>query len=108
MKYKFVRLGSPERADMSDMFVKLGLPHGHKWPAEGIAPMMMDGIKVWVKPANPKEDKAQGVRKSSKHRVMCECPGCKRTMSAGRLFQHKCVLKKRASRSKAALAAQGK
>ena len=95
MKYQFIRLdGAPWPANVNDLMRKLGVPK-HKWPDEGLAPVMVDGIKVWVTPANPKMDKAAGVPKSSAHRVMCECPGCARIVPAGRLAQHKCGTKKR-------------
>lgn len=90
MKYQFIRLdGAPWPAQAHDMMKKAGLP-AEKWPDSGLAPFMVDGIKVWVNPANPKMDRAAGVPKSSTHRVMCECPGCGRVVSAGRLAQHKC------------------
>lgn len=91
MKYKFVRLdGAPWPAQNGDMLKKLDMPEASKLPEEGIPPRMVDGIKVWVTPANPKKNLALGIRKSSVHRVLCECPGCGRVVSAGRLAQHKC------------------
>jgi len=90
MKYKFVSLVNPNwNAHTHEIMKKLGITK-EKWPDSGLAPVMVDGIKVWVNPANPKQNRALGIKKSSTHRVMCECPGCARVMSAGRLFQHKC------------------
>lgn len=89
MKYKFVSLDNPNwNAQTRDMMRKLGV-EGNYWPDEGMSPRMVDGIKVWVTPRAPKA--GAGVRKSSTHRVLCECPGCGDVMSAGRLFQHKCI-----------------
>lgn len=95
MKYKFVRLdGSNWPVHNHHMMEKMGVTGG-KWPDAGLPPRMVDGIKVWVNPRAPKADRALGVRKSSTHRVMCECPGCGDHMSAGRLFQHRCDAKRR-------------
>jgi hypothetical protein len=73
---------------------------GHHWPDEGMEPRIVRGIetpkpgetniaiveiKVWVSPRGQFTG-----RKSSKHRVFCECPGCKKTLSVGRLHQHVC------------------
>lgn len=74
----------------------LGLPK--KLPKEGVPPQIIQGIKVWVEPHRPKvrTDKLTGsmkLVKSSKHRVMAECPLCGEHLSAGRLHQHKCKVK---------------
>lgn len=99
-KYKFVSLTNPNwNAHTHELMQKLKLVK-HKWPDEGVPPTMVDGIKLWVNPRAPKADRALGIKKSSTHRVMCECPGCGDVLSAGRLFQHKCVKKQRASRAK--------
>jgi hypothetical protein len=74
-----------------DMMLLLAQAHnvpmlyGNKWPEAGLPPIVLQGIKVWVKPFV----RTPG-RKSSAHRVMCECPSCGKVMSAGRLFQHVC------------------
>jgi hypothetical protein len=95
MKYKFVSLTNPNwNAQSRDMMRKLGVV-GQYWPDAGMSPRMVDGIKVWVTPRAEKANRALGIKKSSTHRVMCECPGCGLAMSAGRLFQHKCDAKRR-------------
>lgn len=58
---------------------------GSKWPDDGLPPTTVQGVKVWVKPIV----RVPG-RKSSKHRVMCECPECGQVLSVGRLHQHVC------------------
>lgn len=58
---------------------------GGKLPKDGLAPRMVQGVRVWAVPF------VEGrPRKSSQHRVRCECPDCGVELSAGRLFQHKC------------------
>jgi hypothetical protein len=88
MKYKFVALNSPQGwpAQSRDMMKKLGVEKSN-WPHEGISARMVDGIKVWVV---PQPDPVYGVKHGARHRVFCECPGCGRQMSAGRLHQHTC------------------
>lgn len=66
--------------------VKIEFPSGSKWPDTGILPVIVQGVKVWVNPIPA----VKPPRKSSKHRAMCECPGCGQEMSVGRLHQHKC------------------
>jgi hypothetical protein len=65
-----------------------------KLPAEGMPPRMIQGIKVWVNPAKPKQivDRwgKPHIVKSSTHRVMAECPHCAQILSVGRLHQHIC------------------
>lgn len=68
-------------------------------PKEGLEPRLVQGIKVWVKPAYPK---LEGVplrdqRKESRHRIMVECPACKKEMSLGRLHQHSRIHKEEAN-----------
>jgi hypothetical protein len=73
---------------------------GDHWPTEGMQPRTVEGmrfpddaregalpidIRIWI---NPSVD--TGKRKSSAHRAKCECPGCGRVFSVGRLAQHKC------------------
>lgn len=67
-------------ADVRDMFVMLGID-GNKLPDEGIAPQVIQGIKVWV---TPKVDKPRFIR------TMAQCPVCHREMAVSRLQQHKC------------------
>lgn len=95
-KYKFTRLftdhmGNPHTlpARNVDMIKKLGL-HTTRLPDAGMEPQMVDGIKVWVTPRAEPMDRARGVRKSSTHRIMCECPKCGHHLSVGRLHQHSC------------------
>jgi hypothetical protein len=66
-----------------EMLKALGV---RKLPRDGMEPRQIQGITVWVTPAV-----TFAGRKSSKHRVMCECPDCGKQMSAGRLHQHVCV-----------------
>lgn len=80
-------------AHTGDMQLLLAQAHGNmalvggsKWPELGLPPVQVQGVKVWVEPFQ----RRPGVRKSSKHRVMCECPNCGHVLSAGRLFQHVC------------------
>ncbi len=74
----------------------LGLADKAKLPAAGLAPVVVQGIKVWIEPAPAPVMRTiqwsgkQVVAKSSTHRVMAECPHCGKHMSAGRLQQHKC------------------
>lgn len=54
-------------------------------PVDGMAPTLIAGVVVWVKPLigdAPARGRRQG------HRVMAQCPECKKVMSAGRLHQH--------------------
>jgi hypothetical protein len=81
-------------AAAGEMKTLLGLK-GKKLPRTGVPAQIVQGIKVWVEPFTPlyKEGMYLGqVRrvKSSKHRVMAECPLCQWQGSAGRLQQHKC------------------
>ena len=75
-----------------DMLVQLGVT---KLPKEGMPERLIHGIRVWVVPHVPvmgleRWSNKPKLVKSSKHRVMCACPGCGQTVPAGRLFQHKC------------------
>lgn len=62
----------------------LGLDVDAHLPAAGLAPQILQGIKVWVAPLDP----ARSHRRV--HRVRAECPDCQKEMSAGRLHQHVC------------------
>ncbi len=88
-------------AQESDMAKILGRQGGH-WPDAGMPAQEVMGIevpkpgeiniaavpiKVWV---NPVTRPAEARGKSSKHRVMCNCPGCGKEFSVGRLAQHVC------------------
>lgn len=89
-KHKFISLTNPNWvAQSTDMMKKFGLTVV-RWPDEGMAPRMIDGVKVWVTPRAEPANRALGVSKSSTHRVICECPGCGHHVSAGRLAQHNC------------------
>lgn len=70
-------------AQSTDMKILLG--QGKNWPDAGLPVQVVQGVKVWVKPIV----RVPG-RKSSKHRVMCECPNCNTILSVGRLNQHVC------------------
>lgn len=61
---------------------------GGHWPDEGLLPVTVQGFMVWVVPI----ERIPG-KKSSRHRVLCECPGCGVVLSVGRLHQHKCKVK---------------
>lgn len=79
-------------AQSTDMFLLLSAAHedffSGKWPEAGLKPIVIQGVKVWVKPII----RLPNCRKSSKHRVMCECPECKMILSVGRLHQHVCKI----------------
>lgn len=66
-----------------EMMQELGLKSGGHLPAEGMPERTINGVTIYVLPAEPSTG-----RKSSKHRVMAICPVCNRHMSAGRLNQH--------------------
>ena len=51
----------------------------------------VQGVTVWVIPPPEPILRADGRRvKVSTHRMLCECPRCMRTLSVGRLAQHRC------------------
>jgi hypothetical protein len=96
------RIGNPARPSWSahsgDIMELLGLRRGGHLPVEGMEPRYIQNIKVWVTPVSLVTTfrNAAGIKhKSSKHRVMAECPQCARQMSVGRLFQHVCTGTKR-------------
>ena len=64
----------------------LGLGPKQKLPAGGLPPRRIAGIVVWVAPLGP-----AAPRRRSMHRVMAQCPGCQKVLSAGRLGQHRCA-----------------
>jgi len=65
------------------------LPDGGLYPA-----VVIQGIRVYIKPRAPKATVDGRVRKSSRHRVMAICPECEKHLSVGRLHQHVCKEKK--------------
>jgi hypothetical protein len=58
-----------------------GLPRSNL-PREGVLPIVVRGVRLWIEPA-----RGFDVRR---HRVRAECPACGQEMSAGRLHQHVC------------------
>ena len=80
-------------ANSNEVLPLLGLKAGGHLPVEGMPPRKIQGITVWVEPApTPDLTMARDYTlrrvKSSKHRVMAECPVCRKHMSLGRLQQH--------------------
>lgn len=66
----------------------LGLADNAKLPIEGMPKRSIQGITVWVEPL---ESRPSGMRyRRSDHRVLAQCPGCNKILSAGRLHQHVC------------------
>jgi hypothetical protein len=63
-----------------------GLDPKAKWPVEGIAPRIIQGITCWVEPLRFRN--TQGRRPAFGLRAMCKCPECGKTMPIGRLAQH--------------------
>lgn len=62
-----------------------GLTPTSRLPVEGATARVVGGVKVWINPLP-----LGPVRwKRSTHRLMCECPQCGATLSAGRLHQHR-------------------
>jgi hypothetical protein len=95
---------SRQRADWSghagDMMAALGLKPGGHFPPEGTNARIVPAIRktagvidrvyisVWVTPANVSKH-----IHGAQHRVMCLCPDCGKTVSAGRIKQHVCTTK---------------
>lgn len=78
-------------AHSSQVMRHLGLDPKGKLPEDGMPPRKIDGIRVWVEPLLPKDERRARDRKfmaTRPHRVMAECPLCYKAMSAGRLPQH--------------------
>lgn len=71
----------------SEVKMLLGLPAKAKLPAEGMKPIVIYGITVWVEPIK------EGGNARHQHRVMAMCRTCGAKVSAGRLHQHKCKVK---------------
>lgn len=93
-KHKFLSSRQYPRADgsvyiptmtASDMLAELGVVGDHL-PKEGMPSRIIQGIEVWGAPS----EAPRNGWKSSKHRVLCKCPTCGCTVSAGRIFQHVC------------------
>lgn len=68
----------------SDVLPLLGLPRNGHLPLEGMAPRLIKGFTIWVKPAVKDERHRHG----SKHRVMWRCDICGKELSLGRSGQH--------------------
>lgn len=61
-------------------------------PVAGVAPRVvtvagLGPVRVWIAPL-PSRPAHLRHHKRSTHRLLCECPRCHATMSAGRLHQH--------------------
>lgn len=71
--------------------IKTMLGLGKKLPREAVAPKVIQGVTVWVKPAaEPRHNAFGKLVHQAGHRVMCRCPGCGWEGSVGRLAQHVC------------------
>ena len=72
----------------------LGLGAKAKLPREGMDPVYIQGVKVWVNPEPMartfQREAGMKMKHSATHRVRCNCPMCGEEMSAGRLNQHTC------------------
>lgn len=88
------------KATTRDMFLLFGQPV-QKWPRDGLQPRQIQGILCWVEPARTGEQAAIAAENRAPlrsgrlptykpHRVLCICPDCGATVSAGRLAQHEC------------------
>ena len=88
---KYVNHGRRWAMQSAEVLETLGVVGGHL-PPNGMAPRYIQGVRVWVAPVrvNLGLNWRGRPRKSSQHRVMCECPGCGRVLSLGRLAQHVC------------------
>lgn len=62
----------------------LGLGPKGKLPVDGLPPVYIQGIRVWVNPVALARERKQF------HRVRCACPTCNAEVPLGRLAQHKC------------------
>lgn len=77
----------PERkqnAQSHGVKILLGLDPDAKLPAEGMAPRLIQGVQIYVRPLDPKTSRRRV------HRVRAICPDCGADISAGRLHQHVC------------------
>lgn len=81
MLYTKRRVNSKWAMQSGELMEALGLKAGGHLPDQGMPPVQIEGVTVYVLPKSA----STGGRKSSKHRVMAVCPVCNRHMSAGRL-----------------------
>lgn len=99
MRYRFSNPFNPGRALHS--YRMLQLLEVKKLPVAGMPARMLPGISsdgkpveimVWVIAlvGEAKRSPSGYAHKRSTHRVFCQCPGCGKGLSAGRLFQHVC------------------
>lgn len=65
---------------LSNIYRELGLNPNAHLPKDGLEPRYINHILIWVAPKH--------LSKRIAHRVMCRCPICGTTLSAGRLHQH--------------------
>lgn len=102
MRYRFSNPFNPGRALHS--YRMLQLLEVKKLPVAGMPARMLPGISsdgkpveimVWVIAlvGEAKRSPSGYAHKRSTHRVFCQCPGCGKGLSAGRLFQHRCPVK---------------
>jgi hypothetical protein len=87
---------------LRDVLAVLGIKATAHLPREGALPVHVPlrvwfpraawtiDVRVWIAPAfaNGRRFPSGRMWKSSRHRVMCECPSCGTELSAGRLHQH--------------------
>jgi hypothetical protein len=78
-----------QRANTTDMFLLLGVTK-QKWPDAGIPARFIQGMWVGVLPIDHVALGKVPGKRSVKHRVLAVCPGCGKSVSAGRLHQHIC------------------
>lgn len=57
-----------------------------KLPSEGVEPVMVQNVRVWV--LSKAEVSHRDVKRP--HRIMAACPKCWKTVPASRLQQHRC------------------
>jgi hypothetical protein len=99
MKYRFSNPFNPGRQLHS--YRMLQLLEVKKLPRAGMPARKLPGIgsdgkpveiMVWVTAlvGEAKRSPSGYAHKRSTHRVFCQCPGCGKGLSAGRLFQHVC------------------
>lgn len=83
---------------LTSILAAFGIQPTQHLPVNGAAPRVVDvpafygspavpGVRVWIAArATRVTDVWRG--KSSRHRVLCQCPKCGAVLSAGRLHQH--------------------
>lgn len=59
-----------------------------KLPVQGMEPVKVFDVRVWVTPLPPREPGSRHRRMN--HRLQCECPRCAWKGSVGRIEQHAC------------------